>query len=216
VLDLLASRAGPDGVVGLDRDPAMLAMARRSTAERDISGVRLVQGEAADTGLPDASFDLVHERLVFVNVPHPERVLTEMVRLTRPGGWIALQDADASTWTCEPPHPAWTRLSDAVFEAWRANGLDREIGRRLGTMLRAVGLVDVQVVPNLHLFGSDDPMQRLMLVFAERFRPRVLRAGSLTEAELDDLLADVRAHLDAPGTLVTHYALYQAWGRRPE
>src|SRR6185369_16520964 len=49
----------------------------------------LVVADAADTGLPGAAFDLVHERLVLVNVPRPEDVLAEMVRLTRPGGCVA-------------------------------------------------------------------------------------------------------------------------------
>jgi ubiquinone/menaquinone biosynthesis C-methylase UbiE len=217
VLDLLAERAGPEGVVGVDREAPMLEMARRSVAERGHPGVRLVRGDAADTGLPDASFDLVHERFVLVNVPNPEEVVAEMVRLARPGGWVALQDADGSTWTCEPPHPAWDRLAAAVFEAWQANGLDREIGRRLGTMLRAAGLVDVEVSPNLHLFRAGHPSQRLMLTMAERFRPRVLAAGAFTtEAELDAVLGEVAAHLDDPATAVVHYAFWQAWGRRPD
>jgi hypothetical protein len=152
---------------------------------------------------------------VLVNVPNPDDVLAEMVRVTRPGGWVVLQDADASTWTCDPPHPAWQRLRDAVFQAWQANGLDREVGRRLGTMLRAAGLVDVQVVPNLFVFHRDALDQRLMLTFTERFRDRIVEAGGFTGDELDALVDEVAAHLDDAATAVTHYALYQAWGRRP-
>jgi ubiquinone/menaquinone biosynthesis C-methylase UbiE len=216
VLDLLASRAGPDGVVGLDREPRMVEMAQRSLAERGLSGVRLVQGDATATGLPDRSFDLVHERLVLINVPEPERVAAEMVRVTRPGGWVVLQDADASTWACEPPLPAWDRLRDAVFAAWRANGLDPHVGRRLGTLLRGAGLVDVELEADLRVLRDGHPLHRQLPAFAGLFRDRVLAAGGLTATELDGLLAEVDEHLADPATDVVHITLFRARGRRPD
>jgi ubiquinone/menaquinone biosynthesis C-methylase UbiE len=215
VLDLLAERAGPDGVVGLDREPRMLAMAQRSLAERGLSGVRLVPGDAARTGLPDGSFDLVHERLVLVNVPGPERVTAEMVRLVRPGGWVVLQDADVTTWGCEPPLPAWDRLRAAVYAAWQANGLDRHVGRRLAALLRGAGLVDVELEADLRVFRHGHPLQRQLLAFAQLFRERVLAAGGLSAAELDGLLDEVGAHFADPATHVVHFTLFRAWGRRP-
>lgn len=215
VLDLLADRAGPDGVVGLDREPRMLAMAERSLAERGVAGVRLVQGDATRTGLPDAAFDLVHERLVLVNVPRPEEVVAEMVRLTRPGGWVVLQDADVATWTCEPPLPAWDRLRGAVVAAWEANGLDRHVGRRLGTLLRRAGVVDVELEADVRVLRHGHPLQRQLLAFAQLFRDRVLAAGALSAAELDDLLDATGAHLADPATDVVHLTQFRAWGRRP-
>jgi SAM-dependent methyltransferase len=215
VLDLLAERAGPDGVVGLDREPRMLEMAQRSLAERGFFRVCLVSRDAGRTGLPDGSFDLVHERLLLVNVPVPERVVAEMVRVTRPGGRVVLQDADVTTWHCEPPLPAWDRLRSAVFAAWEASGLDRHVGRRLGTLLHGAGLVDVELEADLRVLRHGHPLQRQLLAFAELFRDRVLAAGGLSASELDDLLDEVGAHLADPATAVVHVTIFQAWGRRP-
>jgi hypothetical protein len=103
-----------------------------------------------------------------------------------------------------------------VFAAWRSYRLDGEVGRRLGTLLRGAGLVDVQTTGTLHLFHSGDPAQRMLLAFAQRMRPRVLEVNGLSDTELDALLAEVGGHLDDPATTVTHFALYQAWGRRPD
>lgn len=104
VLDTLADRVGSTGsVVGLERDTRMLEMAEVSLTERGLTGVRLVQGEAAATGLPADSFELVHERLVLVNVADPEDVVAEMVRLAAPGGYVALQDIDGLSWICQAP-----------------------------------------------------------------------------------------------------------------
>jgi hypothetical protein len=157
----------------------------------------------------------VHERLVVINVPNREEVVAELARLARPGGWVALEDGDVTTFACEPEHPAWDRLREVVFAAWRSYGLDGAIGRRLGTLLRGAGLVDVRIEAHLHVFRSGDPAQRMLLAFAQRLRPRVLEVTGLPDAELDALLAEVDAHLADPATTVTHFALYQAWGRRP-
>ena len=74
ILDLLSERVGPTGsVTGMDQEPRMLDMAAQSLAERRLVGVRLLAADAAATGLPDASFDLVHERLVLLNVVQTEK-----------------------------------------------------------------------------------------------------------------------------------------------
>ena len=52
--------------------------------------VEVVQGDAHRTGFPSAAYDLVHARTLLINVPDPAAVVAEMVRLTRPGGWVAV------------------------------------------------------------------------------------------------------------------------------
>ena len=87
ILDLLADRAGPAGrVTGVDFHPASVAQARTFVAERGYQNVRVIEGDACCTGLPSGSYDLVHARTLLVNAPDPAAVLTEMVRLARPGG----------------------------------------------------------------------------------------------------------------------------------
>jgi ubiquinone/menaquinone biosynthesis C-methylase UbiE len=95
ILDHLSSRVGASGrVVGLESDASSIALARGLVANRGLANVAFVQGDARHTGLPRESFDLAHERLVLINVPHPEQIVSEMVALVRPGGIVALR-----TWT---------------------------------------------------------------------------------------------------------------------
>lgn len=213
VLDLLADRVGPSGrVVGVDREPRFLGMAARSLHERGLDRVGLVGADAAATGLPSASFDLVHERLLLVNVPQPRAVVAEMVRLTRPGGCVAVQDVDWVSWVCEPAHPDWPRLAGALAGVWSG---DVHIGRRLPALLRAAGLVDVQVQAHVRVFRPGEAYQRLLLRFAEIHRDRLLDGGALTAPDLDGCVHRLGAHLDDPGTLTLYATFFQAWGRRP-
>ncbi len=128
---------------------------------------------------------------------------------------MVLQDADTTSWTCEPPLPARDRLSTATYAAWRANGLDHHVGRRLATLLRRAGLVDVELEPDVRVLRHGRPLQRQLLAFARLFRDRALTAGGLSAAELDGLVDEVGRRLAGPAIDVVHLAVLRAWGRRP-
>jgi SAM-dependent methyltransferase len=146
ILDLLAERVGPGGhVTGLDADPAHVAMARQFTAQRGLGSVQIVAADARRTGLPPASFDLVHARTLLVNVPEPTEVLAEMVRLARPGGWVASLEPDVEGALRYPPHPAYARMWELFRAAFGRNGADLLIDRRLTELYRRAGLRDIGV-----------------------------------------------------------------------
>jgi SAM-dependent methyltransferase len=217
VLDLLAERVGPRGsVVGVDMSAHAVQLATAFAVDHHLSNVEVRVGNAKDTGLPRASFDVAHARLVLVNVPEPERIVAEMVALVRPGGVVALHEADWMTHSCEPPSPAWSRLLQVLDAHARAQGTDLYIGRRVPALLRAAGLADIQVRPVIHAYPPGHSHRPLLLRFIGNVREQVLAQGLLSAVEMDDLTASLQAHLDDPETLVVSCLLFQVWGRRPE
>src|SRR6185295_17078716 len=146
VLHLLAKRVGPTGaVLGIERSSHFANLARRFVAELALPQVDVREGDAYDTGLPRASFDGAHMRLVLVNVPQPQRIVAEMVSLVRPVGWVASFEADFVAPICDPPLPAWTRLLDAYTAYSAAQGIDLFIGRRTHRLFRDAGVTDIRV-----------------------------------------------------------------------
>jgi len=213
ILNLLSDRVGPTGaVIGLDNEPRMLEMGRGVVAELGLQNVQLIQGEAAASGLPEASFDFAHARLVLINVPNPEEVLREMTALVRIGGVVAVQDLDWISWTCEPSHPAWDRLISILTAVRRARGLDVSIGRRLPGMFRSLGLVDVQMKAFAPIWRSGDLHQNLPVVFAGIHKEQILEDGLCTEDELADSTRALSDHLSHPHTFVVYSLLFQTWG----
>ena len=83
-------------------------------------------------------------------------------------------------------------------------------------MLRAAGIQDVQVHPLVHAYPPGHGRRMLMLDFVENARARVLEKGLIGTAKLDRLTAELRSHLEDPGTLVVSSLFIQAWGRKPE
>lgn len=109
ILDLLSDRVGPAGrVMGLDSDARHVAMATQTVTDRKLANTEILLGDAKATGLPPASFDVVHARTLLVNLPEPAEALTEMVRLAKPGGWVVGAAATAATAPGTFPPGSWT------------------------------------------------------------------------------------------------------------
>lgn len=215
ILPLLRARVGERGrVVGLDLEPRLLAVATRLAAERGVR-VATVRADATRTGLPSASFDLVHARALLLNLTEPERAVAEMARLARPGGTVALQEPDSAGWVCDPPHPAFDRLRAELIGVYPRAGKDFEIGRRTGRLLRAAGLRDAQVRATARVTRPGDYYHEFLLTLCALLRDQLLAGGTLTAARLDEHIADVRRHLQAPDTLTCQPLLWQAWATKP-
>jgi SAM-dependent methyltransferase len=215
-LDALSERVGLSGtVVGLERSVDAIALARTLVARRGLDNVDLVHGDARSAGLPGAAFDLVTARLVLVNVPRPEEIVAEAVRLARPGGMVAFHEADALTDLCDPPLEAWTRLRELLNRYADLIGIDLFVGRRLPRLLRDAGLADVQMRPIIHVDEPGHPRRSLLPDFVDNLRERLLAHGLIARDDLDRLQAAVRRHVENPETLVVSHLYIQAWGRKP-
>jgi len=82
----------PVHTVGLDLSPYMLAVAKTLDVEGEIS--EWLHAQAENTGLPSNAFDLVTLQFVAHELPNAAtiEIFTEVQRLLRPGGYIALVD----------------------------------------------------------------------------------------------------------------------------
>lgn len=209
---LLGRRVGPRGrVVGLDADPVFLAYARREAP----ANVQFIQGDAYDSGLERASFDLVHVRFVASTAGEPLKLLREAMRLARRGGVVAFQESDADSLKCFPPHPAWDRLREAMCAVLTAVGGDPRFGQRLYRLMRAEGLSEVQYRPFFLGVRSGDPMSDFLPSTVESMRSAILAHRIVPAAELDAALAACRAHLASPDAVFNLYTTVQVWGRVP-
>jgi SAM-dependent methyltransferase len=94
-------RAGARRVVGVDITPAQLETARRMN-ERFGLGLELLQANAEETGLPDASFDLVFSEYGASIWCDPARWIPEAARLLRPDGELVFMRGSTLRILCAP------------------------------------------------------------------------------------------------------------------
>ena len=215
-LELLSDRVGESGtVVGIEMSEEAVALARAFLADHKIGNVEVHQGDAKATGLPRGTFDLATARLVLVNVPAPEALVAEMVALVKPGGAVALHEADWGMNLCDPPSEAWDVFQAAFIAYSHANEIDPFIGRRIPRLLRAAGLDDVRVRPLIHLYEAGHSRRRIFVQFARNLRDRIVAQGLMRDSEFVEALAELERHLDDPTTLVV-WPYFQAWARKPQ
>ena len=216
ILELLAERVAPDGkVTGVDADPEHVAMATAFVEERGLSRVEVIEADARRTGLPSGSFDLVHARTLLVNVPDPDAVVAEMLRLAVPGGWVASMEPDTEHRFCHPPNPAFDRICEIFPLVFGRHGADPRIGRRVPELFRRAGLEGIEMEARVQLYPPGHSRRTILVDLARSMRAQILALGLATEAELDELDRAARAHLDDPRTVVMWGLLILVWGRKP-
>jgi len=84
--EAVIARCAPAAVTAIDPSEGQLAYARTRP------GARMAQfrvGDAQALPFAEASFDIAAMALVIIFVPDPAKAVAEMVRVVRPGGWVA-------------------------------------------------------------------------------------------------------------------------------
>jgi ubiquinone/menaquinone biosynthesis C-methylase UbiE len=84
-------------VTGMDITPAMIEQAKKRQSELYLDNVSWAVGDAVPLPYPDNSFSLVITRYSFHHLLAPERALSEMIRVCRPGGRVMVADVAMAT-----------------------------------------------------------------------------------------------------------------------
>jgi len=215
ILAPLSQRVGSHGrVMGLDADRHSLSVAQAYLRDQRLTNVELIQRDVLQTGLPDAHFDLVHERFVLPYIAPPEPMLHEMLRLVRPGGWMFVQEPDNTAWTFYPPDSRWARFKDILIAAFALRG-DIDIGQRTYGMLRRLGLVNLELRAAVVALPPQHPYMQMPLMALAALRPHILQHGLAQPDELDDLVAYVAQEARNPEAAQITFITTQVWGQKP-
>jgi SAM-dependent methyltransferase len=204
----LSNRVGPTGhVVVTDIDPRFLEPLAAQNIEVRKHNI------VTDT-LPDATFDLIHARLVLVHLPEREKVLTRLVSALKPGGWLVDEEFDSLSLLPDPTvSPGEVSLDTqlAVMRMLNDRGVERRFGRLLYGRLRAHGLVEVGAEGRLFMWRGGSADVSLMRTNFKQLRGALLDGHYITEQEFDQ----DSARLDDPDFMAPSPIMWTAWGRRP-
>jgi SAM-dependent methyltransferase len=188
----LAQAVAPGRVVALDSSAEVLALARAELERRGLGSVELVTGDVAALDLPDASVDVAHAHQLLHHVPDPVAAVAEMLRVTRPGGLVAIRESDYGAFTWYPSDPRLDRWRELFLLASRANGGEPEAGRRLLAWVHAAGATAVTASSSTWCYADPRARQGWGGMWAERIQhsaiaDQLLAMGAASRAELADL-----------------------------
>jgi ubiquinone/menaquinone biosynthesis C-methylase UbiE len=212
-LRILSEWTGPSGhVIGTDVEEKLAAAAAALAEDEELANVSVVIDDLFRSQLEAHSFDVVHARFTLAPLGRLREQLDAFTRMVRPGGWIVMEEPDSSSWRLNPTAPATDRLIELIVRAFKANGGDFDIGRKLPSLLRSIG-VKPQIGAHVLSLPSGDPYLRMPLQFLTSLEPRLLELVS--ETDLQNLRRSVENELADPARWGTSFMLIQAWGRAP-
>ena len=149
-------------VTGIDNSAEQLKTARRLQDEHDLH-FPLIHGNAEDTGLPDASFDLAVSEYGAAIWADPYRWIPEAARILRPGGELVFL-GNGTFWVLTVPEtddegPAADRLLRPYFGMHRfewagESGVEFYLG--YGDWIRLLRASGFEVLDLLEIRAPDD------------------------------------------------------------
>jgi SAM-dependent methyltransferase len=149
----LARRVQPGGAVtGVDLSADFVAEGRRRAAAEGVPAA-LLRADAQHLPFADASFDVTRIERVLIYLDDPWAALREMVRVTRPGGRVAIIAPDFDTNTVNVPDTALARAVLAhECDTAVVHGL---LARDLRGHLLDLGVRDVGIAGRMVVFDRD-------------------------------------------------------------
>lgn len=147
VAQLAAELVGTSGrVVGLERDPNALRVARRRAGEAGAAQIEFRECDLNSMRI-EGQFDAIVGRFVLMFLPDPGATIRRLVRLLRPGGVFVSQEPAWSMF-----YPACARLplraacGRALCDAFIQSGARPDMGLELHAAMLAAGLTEPRTV----------------------------------------------------------------------
>ena len=203
-IDLARILAG-GSVVGVDAAPQVLDAAREHAVAAGFDNVRFEEANAYELPFADASFDVVYAHQLLQHLSDPVAALREMRRVARPGGLVAVRDADYAAMAWYPQSAGLEEWNTLYHEVTHAYGFEPDAGRRLFSWVQQAGFDTAQIVPSASSWCYATPTDRQWWgqVWAERcvasnFAVQAQESGLADDVALEQLAQDWLAWAQAP------------------
>ncbi|OAR02326.1 hypothetical protein LLEC1_00444 [Akanthomyces lecanii] len=131
----------PDGHVTVtDISDDVLSKARDHGRSLGLANMSFQTANILQLPFPDAHFDVTHVHQVLCHLPDPIPAIAEMLRVTRPGGIVAIHEGDLEMWSIWPESKVLKMWHDMVLKIHNTHGGSTQAGRRLLTWALAAGV----------------------------------------------------------------------------
>jgi ubiquinone/menaquinone biosynthesis C-methylase UbiE len=182
-------------VVGVDAAPQVLDAAREHAAGYE--NVRFEEANAYELPFGDDTFDVVYAHQLLQHLSDPVAALREMKRVAKPGGLIAVRDADYAAMAWYPDSAGLAEWNTLYHEVTHAYGFEPDAGRRLFSWVQQAGFDVAHLLPSASSWCYATPADRQWWgqVWAERcvasnFAVQAQESGLADDVALEQLAQD--------------------------
>jgi ubiquinone/menaquinone biosynthesis C-methylase UbiE len=202
----LAERLPAGQVVGLDLSRETLESARRDAAARGLENLRYEEGSVYELSFPDGSFDVAYAHQVLQHLRERGLALSEMLRVVKPGGVVAVREVDWSTVAYFPRDPWIDRFIEVHLRTWYRNGGEPQVGRQLRALFNAAGVASLEITASVWCYATREETVEWGDSYADRLLTspmgeRPVEYGYATRADIESMAAALRAWGSHPDAL---------------
>lgn len=200
-------------VVGLDYDPEMIALADQKAEQAGVADrVSHQVAELPPIPFADHTFDSTHSERLFQHIADPGAFLAELVRVTRPGGWVVVADTDHTSLSIDLANPELSDIDWRLRRFQAGRYVNGSAGRQLYRLFRASGLGEISL-DLFPLFVTEYSLGRFFTRMTE-YEAKALAAGVVEAAELVHLHAAYE-QAEQNGQFFGYIVMILAAGRKP-
>lgn len=156
----LAERLTQGSVVGVDASDDVLESARGLADAHGTTNISFEHANAYELPFADSSFDVVFAHQLLQHLSDPVAALREMKRVAKPGGFVAVRDADYEAMAWYPESAELTEWNMLYHEVTHAYGFEPDAGRRLASWVRDAGFDPATIEPGASVWCYATPDDR--------------------------------------------------------
>ncbi len=173
----LARAVAPAEVIGLDAAPEVLDHARVHTSEEQVDNAEFVSGDVYSLYFAEAEFDVVYANQLLQHLADPIRAIGEMRRVLKPGGLLAVRDADYATMSPHPKFPEFLDWNELYHRVAYRNNAEPDAGRTLPAWVRSAGFTEIEIHPNVVAMDGEEAR-----IWGRSWSQRILYSGIAEQA----------------------------------
>lgn len=152
----LAQLVAPGPVTAIEVNDDILSKAANEAGKRGATNLTFELGDVYQLAYADDSFDIVHAHQVLQHLSDPVAALREMARVTRPGGIVAVRDADYAGMSWAPADQRLDFWMDTYRKVAKQNQAEPDGARHLLSWALEAGFDDITPSADAWVFATPE------------------------------------------------------------
>lgn len=190
-------------VVGVDSNQYAINYCNEIVRNNDVLNAKFIISDATSLDFKTHTFDVAYSRFLFQHVKEASEALREMVRITKPGGVVMVEDCDLFTWLVYPKNESVSKLWHWYESIQVERGTDPEIGRKLYAMFLDEGLEPSVDVYSRSVYLNRDAFWKSITAVLEK----------INSEELKNLINGIKEFAATSNSLFVFPLVFRVWAR---
>lgn len=144
-------------ITGVEISKEQYEVAKKNNKKN--KNVVLINEDVLKSNLPDNCFDITYCRYLLEHVQDPVNVIKEMIRITRPGGKIVVQENDLHNVIYYPEIQGHSKVMNKFCELQIQMGGDPYIGRKLFSLFNAGNAKNIKLDYSPEIYTEEKPQE---------------------------------------------------------